>query len=299
MMQMIKRHYRRRALTKPNLAYFLWRYVANGGRTARALRRRGAFPDAITISQEISRHGIVVGQSDDFLTEEGRQALVEASAEILKLSQADDVQRRAVCTESNSDQLKDFIVYLVPHDQELPADSPLVRLAADRKLLEIVSSYLGFLPRLHAISAWLNYPTDQPAKVSQLWHRDPEDLKIVKVFIYLVDVDENCGPFTYIPDTHPFGSDTARALQYEKRKRVLDDEIGSDFPPQTWRTCTGPKNTMILADTVGYHRGGKPSKGQRILMTFTYASATPLTDRSFHIRGEPSWVSDEIQEYAL
>ena len=30
----------------------------------------------------------------------------------------------------------------------------------------------------------------------------------------------------------------------------------------SWIACTGPANTMILADTVGFHRGGKPTERQ-------------------------------------
>ena len=84
-------------------------------------------------------------------------------------------------------------------------DSPLLRLALDEKLLEIVSLYLGMWPRLQSIAAWLNFPSPDQAKHSQLWHRDPEDIKLLKVFIYLDDVDANRGPFSYIPKTHPFG----------------------------------------------------------------------------------------------
>jgi ectoine hydroxylase-related dioxygenase (phytanoyl-CoA dioxygenase family) len=31
------------------------------------------------------------------------------------------------------------------------------------------------------------------------WHRDYNDQHLVKVFVYLVDVDEGTGPFEYVP----------------------------------------------------------------------------------------------------
>ena len=298
MIRMIKRRFRRRALTGRSLAYYVWRYVINGGRTFRALRRQGTFADAPDVARTIEKDGIIVGRSDDFLTEQGRAALAEASQEVMKRSEAAAVQQQAATQGRSANQTKDFIVYLVAHDEQLPADSPLVRLALDDKLLEIIANYLGFMPRLHAVSAWLNYPTDAEPKVSQLWHRDPEDIKIVKAFIYLVDVDEDCGPFTYIPETQPFGSRTVMLKEMEKRERVSDAQLSELLPPETWRVCTGPKNTMILADTVGFHRGGKPSKGQRILITFTYTSQTPLTGRSFHTDREPQWMTSDLQRYA-
>jgi hypothetical protein len=56
---------------------------------------------------------------------------------------------------------------------------------------------------------------------------------------------------------------------------------------------------MILADTVGYHRGGKPTNGNRILITFTYTSGAPLSDRRLQVSGRPTWVMDDRQRLAL
>jgi hypothetical protein len=98
------------------------------------------------------------------------------------------------------------------------------------------------------MNPWLNYPTDRPPEVSQLWHRDPGDLQLVKAFVYLVDVNERCGPFTYIPRTHPFGAETAKARHLETKKRPPNNRMSRVFPPESWRVRTGSANTMILAD---------------------------------------------------
>jgi hypothetical protein len=71
------------------------------------------------------------------------------------------------------------------------------------------------------------------------------------------------------------------------------------FPPTLWRMCTGPAYTMILADTLGFHRGGKPRLGRRILLTFTYTSGAPLTKCPLWIKGKPAWNPTSIQRYAL
>jgi hypothetical protein len=154
-------------------------------------------------------------------------------------------------------------------------------------------------PALHSIGAWLNYPTETPAASSQLWHHDPEDLKLVKVFIYLEDVGEENGPFTYVPKTHPFGRKVLEADKLEKKERLGNDQISGLFPPEDWRVCTGPALTMVLADTLGYHRGGKPSAGTRTLITFTYTSGTPLVQPSIWLRGTPDWISSDIQRVAV
>ena len=197
---------------------------------------------------------------------------------------------------------KGYLIDLFPWDQEHNANSALLRLALDPNLLKAVSLYLGLWPRLDGISAWLNLPTGGDPMESQLWHRDPEDIKIVKAFIYLNDVDENCGPFCYIPGTHPFGELAAIVPEHKHPTRVLDHEMQTVFPINSWLTCTGPARTMILADTVGYHRGGKPTRGNRILITFTYTSGTlfkPYDGRGLRVSGTPPWVKRGLQEYAL
>ena len=154
-------------------------------------------------------------------------------------------------------------------------------------------------PSLHSIGVWLNYPMDTPATSSQLWHHDPEDLKLVKVFIYLDEVAADNGPFTYIPQTHPFGARVLEAKKHKKKERLVDDQLTDVFPPDTWRVCTGPARTMIIADTLGYHRGGKPTTGTRLLVTFTYTSGTPLVQPSMYLSDTPAWTRSAIQRMAV
>lgn len=284
---------------KPNMAYYWWRYVRNAKRTLQAQSFLRGDPDVTRIAQQLAERGIVLGLADQFLTKEGQIALVGASTQVLDLSHANKTQ--AVVAGGGTDHSKSYLVFLIPWDAEHLADSPLIRLGLDKKLLEIVSSYLGLFPRLHAIGAWLNFPTKDEAKETQLFHRDPEDAKIIKVFIYLNDVDEYGGPFTYIPGTHPFGSAAAKRPKHMSGIRISDEEMNTVLPREAWLPCTGPANTMILADTVGYHRGQKPKDRNRILITFTYTSGRPFKGkaRRFSVKGHPTWTMDEIQRSAL
>lgn len=294
----LTRRFTRRALTKRNLLYFLWRYVANGVRTYRTAASRISFPGTVAIVEELKEQGIVKAPSDTFLTATGRTALEQASSEILHASRTESVHAIVKAGASSAGK-KSYVLNLVKYPHGVPADSPLLKVALDEKLLEIVSSYLGFWPCLYSIAAWLNFPVDAPASKSQLWHRDPEDLQTIKVFIYLVDVDEQCGPFTYIPKTHPFGAEATNGLTLGEQRRIPDESMRHVFPTTLWRVCTGPANTMILADTLGYHRGGRPTAGHRVLITFTYTSGTPIIAPPISVAGTPTWISARIQDAAL
>lgn len=287
----------RRALTSPNLGYLRWRYISNGIRTKKVRQTDPVYADALGIAEQLTENGIVVGTTGQYLDEEGRKAFAEASELVLGISRSSEVQ--STIKEGSTAYKKDYLVHLIPGDQRHGPDSPFLRLALDKKLLEIVSLYLGMWPRLHAIGAWLNLASPGQAKQSQLWHRDPEDMKLVKAFIYLADVDADRGPFCYIPKTHPFGSKSAVNPKRAEPKRITDDEMRAAIPPQDWLACTGPAGTMILADTVGFHRGGKPAIGNRILIAFTFTSGTPFVEGAFQSDGAPDWVSHEIQRYAL
>jgi hypothetical protein len=289
----------RHALARPNYVYYLWRYVANGHRTGRALIGRTGDAGVRAIARELRSEGIATGAADRFLTDESRRALGAAAARVLERSRSEEVEAVVRATAGELERQKDFLVHLVSYADGVEADDPLLQVALDRKLLAIVASYLGLWPCLHSIGAWLNYPTDAPPELSQLWHRDPEDLQLIKVFIYLVDVDEQCGPFTYIPRTHPFGVDAATSDKLERKKRMPDERMTRFFAPERWRVCTGPANTMILADTVGYHRGGKPLVGRRVLITFTYTSGSPISARDLWVRGMPHWITSGIQKSAV
>lgn len=298
----IKRAFQRRALVKPNPLYYFWRYGVNAGRTRRAGRHVPVYPEAQPIAREIDREGIVKADAADFLTEDGHRHYLEAKSQLLEISRGGPVQKVVadsdVKGEFGYNPSKNYLVNLISPEAAQPADGAILRLALDPKLLEIVAGYLGLWPKLHAIHAWLNFPTDEPPRASQMWHRDPEDLRLVKAFIYLVDVDEETGPFTYIPKTQSFGEYAGQVPRHNDRKRVADDEMNPVLAPETHMVCTGPEDTMILADTVGYHRGGKPRSKNRILLTFTYASAWS-GKRKLQVSGSPSWHLNDMQRMAL
>lgn len=289
----------RQALTKPDMSYWQWLYVSNAKRTWRAWQAQSSYSDHVKqVAQEIKDRGIVIGPADSYLSADGRKALVEASASVLKLSESSEVQQ--ILKNGQEAKGKDYIIRVMPKDLEYGSDSPLLKVALDKTLLEIVAGYLGLWPRLHAIGAFLNFPTDEEAKESQLWHRDAEDRRLIKVFIYLNDVGSQNGPFCYIPKTHPFSTGAGTVPRHKDKKRILDDEMTSAFPKKFWVECTGPANTMILADTVGFHRGGKPITGTRLLITFTYTSGKPFAKKTkLQVAERPVWITHPIQSFAL
>ena len=74
-------------------------------------------------------------------------------------------------------------------------------------MLDVANAYLEMWSKLEYVDVWYSVP--QPAEAerisSQRWHRDYNDKHLLKVFLYLVDVDEAMGPFQYVPGSQPGG----------------------------------------------------------------------------------------------
>src|SRR6266542_1155105 len=95
---------------------------------------------------------------------------------------------------------KEFVVRGKGYGVELGLDDPWLRLGASRRLLDVANAYLGMWSKLEYLDLWYTPPVEGGERqVSQRWHRDFNDRRLVKAFIYLVDVDEGAGPFEYVP----------------------------------------------------------------------------------------------------
>lgn len=154
--------------------------------------------------------------------------------------------------------------------------------------------------RLVAIDLWYNVAVDGPDEFSQRWHRDPEDRSIVKTFLYLRDVDETNGPFCYVPRTHKprvFRPKIGR-LNYPD-----DGVIEKKFPPNLRQVCTGKAGTLIFCDTTGFHKGGHPTAGARLLFNAVYTSnaSEPISTgfRQFSLKGACSGLQSPAARYAI
>ena len=107
---------------------------------------------------------------------------------------------------------KEFVVRLQSYGVELGPDDPWFRVVSSRRLLDLANAYLEMWAKLEYVDVWYSVPQPESGQriSSQRWHRDYNDKHLLKVFLYLVDVDENMGPFQYVAGSQPGG----QAQQY-------------------------------------------------------------------------------------
>jgi len=125
----------------------------------------------------------------------------------------------------------------------------------------------------------------QVPRASWLWHYDNHPHEILKILVYLTDVDERSGPFEYLRSTQSFqpvpGSPLAPLYG------------NSRVPDRTIRRClqngfeghkvVGPTGTMILFDNNIIHRGNLAKDTQRDVLVLQVRPAAfkarPCIDR--------------------
>ena len=185
--------------------------------------------------------------------------------------------------------LKDFWVPLFPTDQDgkIPYDAanPFFQFVLHPRILQIAGLYFGFFPKLNSftLQSTLLVPPGTPEYLSQRWHRDSEDKKMLKVFVYLTDVHERgAGPFMYV-----------RGSQHGGRWRHLVPQrppAGSYPPPgaveravpeEDIALCLASRGTVIFCDTSGLHRGGYSTTVERTMFLPAFCSRAAVSPINF------------------
>ncbi len=176
-------------------------------------------------------------------------------------------------------------------DTELALEDRWLGLGASCRMLDIVNSYLELCAKLIYVDQWYTPTISREAErtSSQNWHRDFTDRHLVKVFIYLTDVDEGGGPFEYVPESAVRGR-YSRLWPWRPLGQMYPpaEEFQRQVPSSAVATITGRAGTVIFCDTSGFHRGGFATEHSRMMAVFNYASPAclrSLATRNFHVFG--------------
>lgn len=157
--------------------------------------------------------------------------------------------------------------------------NPFVRLSLEHPILDVVNGYLSLCSRLSFLGCDVTetVPMDSPKQFSQRWHRDPEDRRMCKVFVYLNDVGAGSGPFHYVLGSHDGGR--WRSLFPQRPSYGYyppDGAVEQNIPAEAIKSCTGKAGTVVFCDTSGLHRGGYATESERLMFTAGYCSPASI-----------------------
>lgn len=167
----------------------------------------------------------------------------------------------------DADRLDSHVLW---HDDVAVVGCPhALDIANHPKVLAAMASVLGCKPTIGYMTAWWSIPTaDGVPRHAENFHRDVDDLKFIKLFVYLTDVASENGPHEYIRGSH-----ADRRLS--SIRRYTDEEVRAAFGEDRRVRFTGGSGTAFLENTYGMHRGLPVSAGRRLIFQVVY-SLLPL-----------------------
>ena len=173
-------------------------------------------------------------------------------------------------------------------DEDLRRNPDLVDFALSEKLLGPVTQYLGMVPYLTRVDLVYSVSRGTDEKIeSQLFHLDHEGLRQLKYFIYVYDVDEPEGPFTFLPADTSFRvvNDVRSWRKHNGRgnvesRRYLDDEITAVNAAQDIIAVKGRAGEGVGVDTSRcLHLGSRVSPGAfRLVLYLQYCTTREITN---------------------
>lgn len=148
-------------------------------------------------------------------------------------------------------------------------------LSKDPFLLSVAAKYLGAPPKLMSVNMWWTFPVDasaeDKAKHAHVFHFDLDDVKFVKFFFYLTDVDEGGGPHVYVKGSN-------KNIKYKnhlfKSKRFTDDEVIQAYGEENVIKVLGAAGSCLVEDTITLHKGVTPTVTPRLILQFEYSINT-------------------------
>jgi hypothetical protein len=150
---------------------------------------------------------------------------------------------------------------------------------SEKRLLNIIENYIGLPLIFHGVHLRKDFPNENQFG-TLLWHKDAEDRRMIKIIIYLNDVEEKHGPFEYIPAslTSLFRLNYYRT--YYKLWRsghlgIKDEELNEIIPKLAWKYCTGAAGTVIIVDPKKAIHHGTLRTENRSTLFWCYTSNSP------------------------
>lgn len=239
------------------------RMLASGYRRALANHRR-MVPTLSPADQEIvdtlERDGIYISSLDCLGLPDSREAV--------RIGQALSIEFSA---EAHQQAINGVEFNMVPPER-IVVNPRIFAWGLSDRLLDIAEAYLG-VPAAYDGMQIIYTVADGREISTRRWHRDWEDRRMLKIAIYLNDVDEDGGPFEAVKGPR-------RADDDEFDYGLMSDEdlrgmFGEGFDDRV-TSCTGRTGTVLFVDTARqYHRGRPATGADRAAIFYSYFAKRP------------------------
>ena len=159
---------------------------------------------------------------------------------------------------------------LVTSDADLVEQPEPMRFGLTRALLDLAEVYMGLPVNYLGVNVKREVANGVHGG-TRMWHRDPEDERMLKVIVYLSDVGDDCGPFEAVDAVRT--ERATRDMDYRWGTVRSEEDLAKVVPPAERLRGTGPRLTAIFADPARcLHRAVPPTGRDRYSMTYSYLS---------------------------
>jgi hypothetical protein len=280
-----------------------WRYLFNPGPTlAYRLGRPRLSDEEERVAAEIEVRGIALSTIPKlFGSTELFDELGDAVREAETRSREEIARARQKADDPGAPGQKSFLFELLGLHPVLDPGSVFGRFAAASPFVRVANAYFGMYTRLRHYNVWRTLFSGGVARTSQLWHRDREDFRILKCFVYLSDVTGGQGPLTYVPGSHPAGPRREEPESFLEAGvlRSTDEQMEKVYPRDTWFSAVGAGGTVVFADTRGFHKGGLVRERDRVMFVSMFTSDASQSEELFHRPAGMRLPPDRAAAFAL
>jgi hypothetical protein len=235
--------------TRQRIATFVSRFLPKG---------TSEYPGTAQLVEELDREGFVM--LDDLVTPGMALKMREHFRSSVVHSPYVYNSPRLLIDDPNLPDSHFFI-----HDDQTVLSCPhALEIANNPKILAAMEAELGCKPTIGYMTAWWSVPTaDGIALHAENFHRDVDDVKFIKLFVYLTDVDLENGPHDFIRGSHA-------DPRLPRIRRYTDKEMWDTFGNNALVRFTGKAGTAFLENTYGMHRGLHVRSGRRLMFQIIY-----------------------------
>lgn len=116
---------------------------------------------------------------------------------------------------------------------------------------------------------WWTTTTDdyKHSYTGQVFHIDIDRIESLLFIIFLVDIDSNNGPHTYVKGSHK-----NKPLHLLEDRRMNKDELIDFYGQEKFVSIKGKKGSVIVIDPLGYHKSESIISGDRLVLKLNFSS---------------------------
>lgn len=241
--------------------------------------RKAKYPDfkpskeAMDTALEIDEKGYTIVKN--YFPEKLIDSIAETTKNILN-----DPDHPANKANINLEQARKTQLY-TQVEQPLLAVDEFKKFAFDDFIIDVAGAYLDCFPAFNGCNLRSSYVNNLPAGGNQIYHVDPNSPRYLKAFIYLNDVDIDGGPFCCVEGSHTKKFEVLGLpnhygpYNWNNQYAWKEDHIHRIYGEDKVKYLTAKKGDLIFCDTNAWHRGFKPTKTERTMITLDYICHIP------------------------